>query len=176
MLLADARTVRARLLMGLGSRSYGSAVRRHIRVAPVALVGTGMLAQEILPFLGRRTAASTSGAVATRSIGRRRRTYRSPRDGPPASMAVGHGRGRAVRAGADRRLLRDTRRRADRSSCRRRAIRPAAGAVVIRSTMSSQKCSPRHSHRSEGGRGEGGDSAVRACVCHPRQAESVGVA
>src|SRR6187402_880925 len=30
-LLADARTVRARFLTGLGSRSYGSAVRRHIK-------------------------------------------------------------------------------------------------------------------------------------------------
>jgi glutamyl-tRNA reductase len=51
-LLADARTVRAQFLTGLGSRSYGSAVRRHIKGADrVALVGTGMLAQEILPFV-----------------------------------------------------------------------------------------------------------------------------
>jgi len=51
-LLADARTVRARYLTGLGSRSYGSAVRRHIKdFGRVSLVGTGMLAQEILPFV-----------------------------------------------------------------------------------------------------------------------------
>jgi glutamyl-tRNA reductase len=51
-LLLDARTVRARHLTGLGSRSYGSAVRRHIKQFDrVAVIGTGMLAQEILPFL-----------------------------------------------------------------------------------------------------------------------------
>lgn len=51
-LLLDARTVRARHLTGLGSRSYGSAVRRHTRECErVALIGTGMLAKEILPFL-----------------------------------------------------------------------------------------------------------------------------
>ena len=51
-LLNDARTIRSRHLMGLGSRSYGSAVRRLIGDAPrVALAGTGMLAREIVPFL-----------------------------------------------------------------------------------------------------------------------------
>lgn len=51
-LLVDARAVRAQHLVGLGSRSYGSAVRRHVRdCSRVALVGTGMLAHEILPFL-----------------------------------------------------------------------------------------------------------------------------
>jgi glutamyl-tRNA reductase len=51
-LLLDARTVRARHLTGLGSRSYGSAVRRHVKeFARVAVIGTGMLAQEVLPFL-----------------------------------------------------------------------------------------------------------------------------
>lgn len=51
-LLVDARVVRARHLVGLGSRSYGSAVRRHVRdCSRVALVGTGMLAHELLPFL-----------------------------------------------------------------------------------------------------------------------------
>ncbi len=57
-LLVDARMVRSRHLVGLGSRSYGSAVRRHVRDCPrVALIGTGMLAREILPFLqdGGRT-------------------------------------------------------------------------------------------------------------------------
>lgn len=51
-LLADARAVRARHLGGLGSRSYGSAVRRHVRGSDrVAVIGTGMLCREILPFV-----------------------------------------------------------------------------------------------------------------------------
>lgn len=51
-LLADAKVVRARHLVGLGSRSYGSAVRRRVRgCSRIALVGTGILAGEILPFL-----------------------------------------------------------------------------------------------------------------------------
>lgn len=51
-LLADAREVRAQHLQGLGSRSYGSAVRRYLdEVSHVAVIGTGKLAQEILPFL-----------------------------------------------------------------------------------------------------------------------------
>ena len=50
--LADARAIRARHLVGLGSRSYGSAVRRHVRGVPrVALVGTGMLATDVLDFV-----------------------------------------------------------------------------------------------------------------------------
>jgi glutamyl-tRNA reductase len=51
-LLIDARRVRARHLTGLGSRSYGSAVRRHVKAFDrVAMIGTGLLAQQILPFL-----------------------------------------------------------------------------------------------------------------------------
>ena len=51
-LLADARSVRAQHLSGLGSRSYGSAVRRHVRGCErVAVIGTGMLCREILPFV-----------------------------------------------------------------------------------------------------------------------------
>ena len=75
-LLADARTVRARFLTSLGSRSYGSAVRRHIKQFDrVSLVGTGMLAQEILPFVlgdgrivdlwGRRDSIEWDAAGAT---------------------------------------------------------------------------------------------------------------
>jgi glutamyl-tRNA reductase len=53
-LLADARAIRSTHLIGLGSRSYGSAVRRHVRdCSRVVLIGTGMLAQEIVPFLVR---------------------------------------------------------------------------------------------------------------------------
>jgi glutamyl-tRNA reductase len=53
-LMADARVIRARHLIGLGSRSYGSAVRRSLTGVPrVAVVGTGMLAKEVVPFLVR---------------------------------------------------------------------------------------------------------------------------
>jgi len=53
-LLADARAVRSSHLIGLGSRSYGSAVRRCVADATrVAIAGTGMLAREILPFVVR---------------------------------------------------------------------------------------------------------------------------
>lgn len=50
--LADARTIRERHLRGLGSRTYGSAARRHTRdCAHVALIGAGALAQEIEPYV-----------------------------------------------------------------------------------------------------------------------------
>jgi len=53
-LLADARKIRSTHLIGLGSRSYGSSVRRHVRdCTRVAVIGTGVLAQEIVPFLAR---------------------------------------------------------------------------------------------------------------------------
>jgi glutamyl-tRNA reductase len=53
-LLADARVIRSRHLIGLGSRSYGSAVRRYLAgAAHVAVAGTGMLAREVVPFLMR---------------------------------------------------------------------------------------------------------------------------
>jgi len=75
-LLADARTVRARHLIGLGSRSYGSAVRRDVRESGrVAVLGTGVLAREIVPFLvrpgrvidlwGRRTRCSMAAPGLT---------------------------------------------------------------------------------------------------------------
>lgn len=51
-LMVDARIVRSRHLLGLGSRSYGSAVRRRVRqCGRVAIVGTGILGTEILPFV-----------------------------------------------------------------------------------------------------------------------------
>lgn len=51
-LLADAREIRTTHLQGLGSRSYGSAVRRHLAGCRRAvLIGTGKLADEVLPFL-----------------------------------------------------------------------------------------------------------------------------
>lgn len=51
-LLADARQVRSQYLVGLGSRTYGSAVRRLVRDSQrIAIVGTGMLASEIVPFV-----------------------------------------------------------------------------------------------------------------------------
>ncbi len=51
-LLADARQVRTAHLQGLGSRSYGSAVRRCIGPSDTpVLIGTGKLAADILPFI-----------------------------------------------------------------------------------------------------------------------------
>lgn len=51
-LMVDARLVRSRHLRGLGSRSYGSAVRRRVRnCGRVAIVGSGILGSEILPFV-----------------------------------------------------------------------------------------------------------------------------
>jgi glutamyl-tRNA reductase len=51
-LLTDAREIRSRHLQGLGSRSYGSAVRRYLAdVEHTVLIGTGKLAGEVLPFL-----------------------------------------------------------------------------------------------------------------------------
>jgi glutamyl-tRNA reductase len=75
-LLTDARDVRTRHLQGLGSRSYGSAVRRYLAAGRHAvLIGTGKLAQEVLPFLaddgrtvdhwGRREDAASSNAGVT---------------------------------------------------------------------------------------------------------------
>lgn len=75
-LLGDARDVRTKYLQGLGSRSYGSAVRRHLTGCQHAvLIGTGKLAGEVLPFLaddsrtvdhwGRREDAATSSAGVT---------------------------------------------------------------------------------------------------------------
>jgi glutamyl-tRNA reductase len=75
-LLGDAREVRTKYLQGLGSRSYGSAVRRYLAAGRHAvLIGTGKLAQEVLPFLaddgrtvdhwGRREDAASSNAGVT---------------------------------------------------------------------------------------------------------------
>jgi glutamyl-tRNA reductase len=51
-LLTDARDVRTKHLQGLGSRSYGSAVRRDLDdVSHAVVIGTGKLASEVLPFL-----------------------------------------------------------------------------------------------------------------------------
>src|SRR4029077_1919976 len=51
-LLTDARDVRTKHLQGLGSRSYGSAVRRDLDdVSHAVVIGTGKLAAAALPFL-----------------------------------------------------------------------------------------------------------------------------
>jgi glutamyl-tRNA reductase len=55
-LLADAKRVRHEHLQGLGSQSYGSLVRQHLKGVPsVALLGGGQLAREILPWLIGKT-------------------------------------------------------------------------------------------------------------------------
>jgi len=50
--LTDARIIREAHLRGLGSRSYGSTVRRHIPCCTrVAIIGAGVLAQEIHKYV-----------------------------------------------------------------------------------------------------------------------------
>jgi len=57
-LLRDARLVRQHHLQGLGSQSYGSLVRKCVKGSTtVALLGTGNLAQEILPWLNEKDIA-----------------------------------------------------------------------------------------------------------------------
>ena len=55
-LMIDAKCVRTRHLQGLGSQSYGSLVRQHVKGLPaVAVLGSGKLAREILPWLIGKT-------------------------------------------------------------------------------------------------------------------------
>lgn len=55
-LLVDAKRVRHEHLQALGSQSYGSLVRQHLKGVPsVALLGGGQLAREILPWLIGKT-------------------------------------------------------------------------------------------------------------------------
>ena len=55
-LMIDAKRVRTRHLQGLGSQSYGSLVRQHVKGMPtVAVLGSGKLAREILPWLIGKT-------------------------------------------------------------------------------------------------------------------------
>ena len=77
-LLVDARLVRTRHLIGLGSRSYGSAVRRRVRNCErVAIVGTGMLAHDILPFVaGENRVVDLWGRRATLDLTTPGATYR----------------------------------------------------------------------------------------------------
>lgn len=55
-LLVDAKHVRHEHLQGLGSQSYGSLVRHHVKGLPmVAVLGGGQLAREIVPWLIGKT-------------------------------------------------------------------------------------------------------------------------
>lgn len=55
-LMIDAKHVRTTHLQGLGSQSYGSLVRQHVKgMAEVAVLGSGKLAREILPWLIGKT-------------------------------------------------------------------------------------------------------------------------
>jgi glutamyl-tRNA reductase len=55
-LMIDAKCVRHEHLQGLGSQSYGSLVRQHVKGMPaVAVLGSGKLAREILPWLIGKT-------------------------------------------------------------------------------------------------------------------------
>lgn len=54
--LVDAKGVRRDHLQGIGSQSYGSLVRQHVKGMPtVAVLGAGKLAREILPWLIGKT-------------------------------------------------------------------------------------------------------------------------
>ena len=56
--LVDAKGVRHDHLQGIGSQSYGSLVRQHVKGMPtVAVLGAGKLAREILPWLIGKTSA-----------------------------------------------------------------------------------------------------------------------
>ncbi|MDX6406695.1 MAG: glutamyl-tRNA reductase [Blastocatellia bacterium] len=56
--LVDAKRVRHEHLQGIGSQSYGSLVRQHVKGMPtVAVLGAGKLAREILPWLIGKTTA-----------------------------------------------------------------------------------------------------------------------
>jgi glutamyl-tRNA reductase len=56
--LVDAKRVRHEHLQGIGSQSYGSLVRQHLKGMPtVAVLGAGKLAREILPWLVGKTSA-----------------------------------------------------------------------------------------------------------------------
>ena len=56
--LVDAKRVRHDHLQGIGSQSYGSLVRQHVKGMPtVAVLGAGQLAREILPWLIGKTKA-----------------------------------------------------------------------------------------------------------------------
>ena len=55
-LMIDAKSIRRGHLQGLGSQSYGSLVRQHVKGLPaVAVLGSGKLAREILPWLIGKT-------------------------------------------------------------------------------------------------------------------------
>ena len=55
-LMIDAKRVRHEHLQRLGSQSYGSLVRQHVKGLPaVAVLGSGKLAREILPWLIGKT-------------------------------------------------------------------------------------------------------------------------
>ena len=76
-LLADAREIRTAHLQGLGSRSYGSAVRRYLSGCQQAvLIGTGKLANEVLPFLGDDGRSVDQWGRAEASAGAPRAHYR----------------------------------------------------------------------------------------------------
>lgn len=56
--MVDAKRVRHDHLQGIGSQSYGSLVRQHVKGMPtVAVLGAGQLAREILPWLIGKTKA-----------------------------------------------------------------------------------------------------------------------
>lgn len=54
-IMAEVKRTRAEHLVGLGSQSYGSLVRRYAKdIGSVSICGSGQLAQEILPWLAHK--------------------------------------------------------------------------------------------------------------------------
>ena len=93
-LLADARQVRTAHLQGLGSRSYGSAVRNCIGPSETpVLIGTGKLAADILPYIaeagrtvhqwGRAPTSAEASASAKATVDR---TVGKPRVQTPTGV------------------------------------------------------------------------------------------
>lgn len=52
-LLNDAKAIRTQHLSGFGTQSYGGWVRKHLNAKRVHVIGGGVLAREILPYLSK---------------------------------------------------------------------------------------------------------------------------
>lgn len=53
-ILGDAKTLRSQHLNGLGNQSYGSWLRKNLKVSTVHILGGGQLAREILPYISKQ--------------------------------------------------------------------------------------------------------------------------
>jgi len=68
VLLEDCKAIRHQFLRGVGQNSYGSVVRKWLRqTQEAAVLGTGQLAQEILPWVPKTTRFFSRDVVAARA-------------------------------------------------------------------------------------------------------------